>query len=192
VKITPLELGGLQLVELDIHGDARGFFVERFHAELFRPFISTQFVQDNHSRSAPGVLRGLHFQYGPPQGKLVGVVHGAIFDLAVDIRPESPTFGRSYGVELSDLNGRLLWIPPGFAHGFCVIGDGPADVLYKVDAAYAPTGEGGIRWNDPDLAVKWPVEDPTVSARDMVLPTFAEYQVAPPAWSQILNGAARS
>jgi dTDP-4-dehydrorhamnose 3,5-epimerase len=191
VKITPLEIGGLQLVELDIHGDARGFFVERFHAELFRPFISTQFVQDNHSRSAPGVLRGLHFQYGPPQGKLVGVVHGAIFDVAVDIRPESPTFGRSYGVELSDLNGRLLWVPPGFAHGFCVIGDGPADVLYKVDAAYAPTGEGGIRWNDPELSVKWPVEDPTVSARDMVLPTFAEYQVAPPAWSQILNWAAR-
>ena len=192
MKITPLEIGGLQLVELDIHGDARGFFVERFHAELFRPFISTQFVQDNHSRSAPGVLRGLHFQYGPPQGKLVGVVHGAIFDVAVDIRPESPTFGQSYGVELSDMNGRLLWVPPGFAHGFCVIGDEPADVLYKVDAAYTPTGEGGIRWNDPDLAVKWPVEDPTVSARDMVLPTFADYQAAPPAWSQILNGAART
>ena len=192
MKITPLELGGLQLVELDIHGDARGFFVERFHAELFRPFISTQFVQDNHSRSAPGVLRGLHFQYSPPQGKLVGVVHGAIFDVAVDVRPESPTFGRSYGLELSDMNGRLLWVPPGFAHGFCVIGDEPADVLYKVDAAYAPTGEGGIRWNDPDLAVKWPVEDPTVSARDMVLPTFADYQAAPPAWSQFLNGAART
>jgi dTDP-4-dehydrorhamnose 3,5-epimerase len=120
------------------------------------------------------------------------VVHGAIFDVAVDVRPESPTFGLSYGVELSDMNGRLLWVPPGFAHGFCVIGDGPADVLYKVDAVYSPTGEGGIRWNDPDLAVKWPVEDPTVSARDMVLPTFAEYQVAAPAWSQILNGAARS
>jgi dTDP-4-dehydrorhamnose 3,5-epimerase len=183
VKITPLDIEGLQLVELDIRGDARGFFVERFHLEQFRPFISVQFVQDNHSRSAPGVLRGLHFQHTPAQGKLVGVVRGAIWDVAVDIRPESPSFGRSFGVELSDLNGRLLWVPAGFAHGFCVLGNEPADVLYKVDAAYDPSGEGGICWNDPALGISWPVTEPKVSARDQVLPTFAEYQANPPAWS---------
>jgi dTDP-4-dehydrorhamnose 3,5-epimerase len=182
VKITPLEIEGLQLVQLDIHGDARGFFVERFHLDQFRPFISAVFVQDNHSRSAPGVLRGLHFQHTPAQGKLVGVVRGAIWDVAVDIRPESPSFGRSFGVELSDMNGRLLWVPAGFAHGFCVLGDEPADVLYKVDAVYDPSGEGGIRWNDPALGIAWPVTDPKVSARDQMLSSFAEYQANPPAW----------
>jgi dTDP-4-dehydrorhamnose 3,5-epimerase len=184
VKISPLELDGLQLVELDVLGDARGFFVQRFHAEQFRPFISAEFVQDNHSRSAPGVLRGLHFQHSPAQGKLVGVVRGRIWDVAVDIRPDSRTFGRSVGVELSDLNGRLLWVPPGFAHGICVLGDEPADVLYKVDAVYAPAGEGGIRWNDPELGISWPVLQPTISTRDAALPTFAEYKASPPAWSR--------
>jgi dTDP-4-dehydrorhamnose 3,5-epimerase len=182
VKITPLDIDGLLLVELDIHGDARGFFVERFHLEQFRPFISALFVQDNHSRSAPGVLRGLHFQHTPAQGKLVGVVRGAIWDVAVDIRPDSPTLGRGFGVELSDMNGRLLWVPPGFAHGFCVLGEEPADVLYKVDAVYDPAGEGGILWNDDRLGIQWPIDEPTVSARDMVLPTFAEYEASPPDW----------
>jgi dTDP-4-dehydrorhamnose 3,5-epimerase len=189
VKITPLEIDGLRLVELDIHGDARGFFVERFHLQQFRPFISAEFVQDNHSRSAPGVLRGLHFQHNPAQGKLVGVVRGMIWDVAVDIRPDSPTFGRSFGVELSDMNGRLLWVPSGFAHGFCVLGEEPADVLYKVDAVYDPAGEGGIRWNDSQLAVPWPIDEPKVSARDMVLPTFAEYQASPPAWPRTASTA---
>jgi dTDP-4-dehydrorhamnose 3,5-epimerase len=189
VKITPLELDGLQLVELDIHGDARGFFVERFHLEQFKPFISAQFVQDNHSRSAPGVLRGLHFQHTPAQGKLVGVVRGAIWDVAVDIRPDSLTFGRSFGLELTDLNGRLLWVPSGFAHGFCVLGEEPADVLYKVDALYEPSGESGILWNDPELAVSWPLAEPTVSARDMVLPTFADYRADPPSWPAFVSAA---
>src|SRR5437879_6863337 len=122
MKAIPLEISGLLLVELEVRGDARGFFVERYQQEKFRALgLPTRFVQDNHSRSAPGVLRGLHYQFDPPQGKLVGVTRGRIWDVAVDIRPASPFFGKSAGVELSDRNGRLLWIPPGFAHGFCVL-----------------------------------------------------------------------
>src|ERR1700751_308489 len=121
MKFTPLEIPGLILVELKVHGDSRGFFVERFRDDLFgEAGLPTHFAQDNHSRSAPGVLRGLHYQVDPPQGKLVGCVGGRIWDVAVDIRVDSPTFGKSYGVELSDENGRLLWVPSGFAHGFCV------------------------------------------------------------------------
>jgi dTDP-4-dehydrorhamnose 3,5-epimerase len=174
---------GLVLVELEIYGDERGFFAERFQAERFREHgLPTEFVQDNHSRSAPGVLRGLHYQHTPAQGKLMGVTRGRVWDVAVDIRPESPTYGRSVGMELSDMNGRMLWIPPGFAHGFCVIGDETADVLYKVDSLYNPGGEGGIAWSDPDLAVAWPVAQPTVSARDQQLPSFAEYRAHPIHW----------
>lgn len=184
MEVTRLELKGLVLVKLKVFGDARGFFVERFQADRFRAAgLPDRFVQDNHSRSAPGVIRALHYQTGPAQGKLVGVVRGRVWDVAVDVRPDSPTFGQHYGVELSDANGQLLWIPPGFAHGFCVLGDEPADVLYKVDALYNPAGEGGIRWDDPELAVPWPVANPTVSARDEKLPSFAEYRANPPAWS---------
>src|SRR5205823_71251 len=139
MKVLPVEIKGLALVELKVHGDARGFFVERYQHDRFRDHgLPSNFVQDNHSRSAPGVLRGLHYQVNPGQGKLVGVIRGRIWDVAVDIRPNSPTYGKHVAVELSDMNGRLLWIPPGFAHGFCVLGEEPADVLYKVDAAYNP------------------------------------------------------
>ena len=180
MKVTPLELEGLKLVELKIHGDARGFFVERFNHALYeKSGLPTRFAQDNHSRSAPGILRGLHYQSNPTQGKLVGVVRGRIWDVAVDIRKDSPTFGRQYGVELSDINGKMLWIPAGFAHGFCVLGDGPADVLYKVDNLYNPAGEGGILWNDPELKVTWPIEKPILSGRDHALSTFAEYRKKP-------------
>ena len=135
MKVTPLDLPGLVLVELKIFGDVRGFFVERFQLQRFaEQGLPTQFIQDNHSRSGPKVLRGLHYQSQPAQGKLVGVIRGCIWDVVVDIRPESPTFGKHFGLEMSDMNGRMLWIPPGFAHGFCVLGDEPADVLYKVDA----------------------------------------------------------
>jgi dTDP-4-dehydrorhamnose 3,5-epimerase len=183
MNITQLEAPGLKLIELKVLGDARGFFVERFQADHFRAAgIAGPFVQDNHSRSAPGVLRGLHYQFNQPQGKLVGVVRGRIWDVAADIRPGSPTFGKWYAEELSDLNGRLLWIPPGFAHGFCVLGDEPADVLYKVDAAYNPRGEAGIAWNDPDLAIPWPIPAPTVSTRDKTLATLSQYRQNPPAW----------
>ena len=180
MKVHAVELKGVMLVDLAVHGDARGFFVERYQEDKFRAHgLPTRFVQDNHSRSAPGVLRGLHYQTNPSQGKLVGVVRGRIWDVVVDIRPDSPTFGRHYGVEISDMNGRLIWVPAGFAHGFCVLGDEPADVFYKVDAPYNPAGEGGLRWDDPELAVPWPVKEPTVSGRDKGLAAFAAYREKP-------------
>jgi dTDP-4-dehydrorhamnose 3,5-epimerase len=183
MKVSPLGIEGLLLVELVVHEDYRGFFIERFQIERFREHgLPTQFVQDNHSRSRPGVLRGLHYQHTPAQGKLVGVPRGRIWDVAVDLRPDSSTFGQHASVELSDLNGRLLWIPAGFAHGFCVLGDEPADVLYKVDAPYGPGGEGGIAWNDPELAIPWPIAEPIVSDRDRTMQSFASYKANPPRW----------
>jgi dTDP-4-dehydrorhamnose 3,5-epimerase len=185
MKLAPVEIEGLLLLELKVLGDARGFFVERFQQERFRELgLPTQFIQDNHSRSAPGVLRGLHYQSRPAQGKLVGVVRGRIWDVAVDVRPGSRTLGRHLAVELSDMNGRLLWIPPGFAHGFCVLGDEPADVLYKVDAPYYPAGEGGINFNDRDLNISWPIQNPTISKRDQSLPSFGDYTRRPPVWER--------
>ncbi len=184
MKITRLDLEGLVLIDLVVHRDGRGFFTERFQVDRFRDNgLPTNFVQDNHSRSSPGTLRGLHYQSHPPQGKLVGVTRGQIWDVAVDIRPDSPTYGRSLGLELSDLNGRVLWVPPGFAHGFCVLGDEPADVLYKVDAFYNPAGEGGILWADPDLSIPWPMPHPIVSERDKKLPRFADYRAHPARWN---------
>jgi dTDP-4-dehydrorhamnose 3,5-epimerase len=183
MRATRLELDGLILVELDIRGDERGFFAERFKHSAFRELgLPSDFRQDNHSRSALGVLRGLHYQADPPQGKLVGVIRGRIWDVVVDIRPHSPTFGRSHHLELSDMNGRMLWVPPGFAHGFCVIGDEPADVYYKVDEDYNPATEGGIIWSDPQLAIPWPVSAPITSTRDGALPGFAEYRARPVTW----------
>ena len=180
MRATRLEIDGLILVELTVRGDERGFFTERFKRSAFRELgLPYDFRQDNHSRSASGVLRGLHYQADPPQGKLVGVTRGRIWDVAVDIRPDSPTFGRSCQIELSDMNGRMIWIPPGFAHGFCVVGDEPADVYYKVDADYNPATEGGIIWSDRELAVPWPVSDPVVSVRDSALLGFAEYRARP-------------
>lgn len=180
MTITPLEIPDLKLIELKIFGDSRGFFVERFQEKKFLDAgLPGHYVQDNHSRSAPGVLRGLHYQLNPAQGKLVGVVRGRIWDVAVDVRAGSPMFGQYVGIELTDMNGRLLWIPPGFAHGFCVLGDEPADVLYKVDAAYNPAGEGGVLWSDTELAVPWPVTNPTISGRDQKLPAFSQYKQHP-------------
>lgn len=177
MKITRLPLDGLLLIELDVHGDERGFFVERFSRARFRDHgLPCEFAQDNHSRSSPGVLRGLHYQHEPAQGKLVGVTRGRVWDVVVDIRPTSPTLGQHYSTELTDMNGRLLWVPPGFAHGFCVLGDTPADMLYKVDAPYNAAGEGGILWNDPGLGLTWPITNPLVSARDRTMPTFADQQ----------------
>lgn len=184
MKITDLPFEGLKLIELVVHGDARGFFVERYRVDVFRESgLPTDFAQENHSRSAPGVLRGLHYQTEPAQAKLIGVVRGRIWDVVVDIRADSPTYGRSYGVEINDINGVLLWVPAGFAHGFCVLGDEPADVLYKVDGLYNPATEGGIRYDDPELAIEWPIENPTVSARDRSLPSFATYRAEPVDWT---------
>ena len=183
MKVTSLELAGLKLIELDVHGDSRGFFVERFNQARFQEAgLPTHFVQDNHSRSAPGVLRGLHYQTHPQQGKLVSAARGRIWDIALDIRRDSPTYGQHYGVELSDMNGKLLWIPPGFAHGFCVLGDEPADVFYKVDELYNPKSEGGILWNDPELKIQWPIQNPIISAKDVKLPRFSTYQKSPTSW----------
>lgn len=183
MNIINADIEGLKIVELALHGDARGFFVERYsEAKFAAAGLPTQWSQDNHSRSAPGVLRGLHWQSNPAQGKLVGVTRGRVWDVAVDIRADSPTYGQWQGVELSDTNGRLFWIPAGFAHGFCVLGDEPADMLYKVTGLYNAAGEGGIRYDDPDLAVDWPLENPQISARDEKLMSFAQYKENPVKW----------
>jgi dTDP-4-dehydrorhamnose 3,5-epimerase len=183
MQVVSTKLDGVKILELKVHGDKRGFFVERFNLARFKEAgLPTQFEQDNHSRSAPGVLRGLHFQHTPPQGKLVGVIRGRIWDVAVDVRPSSPTFGQHVGVELSDENGKLLWIPGGFAHGFCVLGDEPADVMYKVTQLYNPQGEIGILWDDPELGIPWPLSSPTLSERDKGLLSFAAYKKNPVRW----------
>lgn len=186
VSVRPMDvmeckIKGLKVIKLDLKGDRRGFFVERFHAARFAEAgLPTDFVQDNHSRSAPGILRGLHYQHTLPQGKLVGVTRGRVWDVAVDIRPDSPSYGQHHALELSDENGLLFWIPPGFAHGFCVLGDEPADMLYKVTGLYNPQGEGGIRFDDPELAIEWPLANPIVSERDKAQPGWKEYHKAPP------------
>jgi len=183
MKIVDCPLEGMKIIELDVHGDPRGFFVERFHAKRFADAgLPHVFLQDNHSRSAPGILRGLHYQYAPPQGKLVGVIRGAVWDVAVDVRPKSPTFGKYYGVELTGDNGRLIWLPPGLAHGFCVLGNEPADMLYKVTGVYNAAGEGGIKFDDADLSIKWPISNPQISKRDQELQSFSDYKKSPPHW----------
>jgi dTDP-4-dehydrorhamnose 3,5-epimerase len=150
-----------------VHGDERGFFLEAYNEREFaRVGIDAHFVQDNHSRSAKGVLRGLHCQQEHPQGKLVRVVRGTIFDVATDVRVGSPTFGKWVGVTLDEVGKQSLWIPPGFAHGFCVVSD-IADVLYKATDFYARADERGIIWNDPSLAIEWPCQNPTLSAKDL-------------------------
>lgn len=156
-----------------MHGDERGFFLETWNRRryLAAGFPDVSFVQDNHSRSRKGVLRGLHYQIRHPQGKLVRVSRGRVFDVAADVNPDSPTFGQWVGVELSDRNHRQLWIPAGYAHGFCVLSD-EADCEYKCTAFYDPEDEGGIVWNDPTLSIDWPVSNPLVSAKDAVLPSL--------------------
>lgn len=183
MQIIDAPLSGLKIIKLAIHGDARGFFVERYHEDkLAKLGFSEHFVQDNHSRSASGILRGLHYQASPPQGKLVGVVRGKVWDVAVDIRPKSATYGQHFGIELSDENATLLWIPAGFAHGFCVLGDGLADMLYKCSGLYHAAGEGGIRFDDSELNIPWPIQNPQISERDQGLMSFADYRENPAQW----------
>ena len=171
IEKTPLQ--GLLVLHSQGFKDDRGFFIERFQEEKFAHLgIQNRFLQDNHSRSLPGVLRGLHFQYDPPQAKLIGVLSGKIWDVAVDLRPHSPTFKKHFALELDGESGKLLFIPFGFAHGFVVLGDEPADVLYTVDAFYNPQTECGILWNDPELNLPWPITKPKLSARDLSLPSF--------------------
>ncbi|WP_045223019.1 dTDP-4-dehydrorhamnose 3,5-epimerase [Desulfonatronum thioautotrophicum] len=172
VQVTPLT--GVLLITPKVFGDTRGFFLETFQTERYAEIgISAPFVQDNHSRSARGVLRGLHYQIERPQGKLVMVTKGSVFDVAVDIRKNSPTFGQWFGAELNDENHHQLYVPPGFAHGFCVLSD-QADFLYKCTEFYAPDLERSIIWNDPDIAINWPLESPSLSARDAQAPCLKD------------------
>jgi dTDP-4-dehydrorhamnose 3,5-epimerase len=173
VKFIPTEIPDVVLVEPDVFRDARGFFLETFHAAKYADGgIAGPFVQDNHSRSTRGTLRGLHAQRKRPQGKLVRAVRGEIFDVAVDVRPGSPTYGKWVSALLSEDNFRQLWVPPGFAHGFCVTSE-IAEVEYKCTALYDRADEIGVAWNDPDLRIAWPIAAPLLSPKDEALPTLA-------------------
>ena len=174
-RFTRLEVPDLVLVETDPIDDARGFLKEAYRRSAFEAGgIAATFVQDNVSHSARGVLRGLHYQIPPhAQGKLVGCLRGEIFDVGVDLRRGSPTYGRWAAATLSGGNHRMLYVPVGFAHGFCVLSE-DADVLYKLTAEYAPAAERGVRWNDPEIGIRWPVRDPILSARDRALPVLRD------------------
>ncbi len=163
------------LIEPDVFGDHRGFFLETWNRDryLTAGFPDVEFVQDNHSRSCKGVLRGLHFQLNHPQGKLVQVATGSVFDVAVDIRVGSPTFAQWVGHELTEKNHHQLWIPPGFAHGFCVLSE-VADFTYKCTDIYRPDDESGIIWSDPDIGVEWSVEAPNLSTKDQLFTTLSK------------------
>jgi len=169
MRATHHEIDGLMVVDPEVHQDSRGFFLESFNQQAFghATGVDATFVQDNHSRSSKGVLRGLHYQSPQPQGKLVRCVRGSVFDVAVDIRASSPTFGKVAVVELSEENHRQLWVPEGFAHGFLVTSD-VADVLYKTTGYYSPGSSHTIAWDDPDLAIPWPLggEKPILSSGD--------------------------
>jgi dTDP-4-dehydrorhamnose 3,5-epimerase len=178
LKVTPTAIPNVLLIEPSVFGDKRGFFFESFNQKNFNEAtgIDVNFVQDNHSRSANGVLRGLHYQVQQPQGKLMRVVRGAVFDVAVDIRKCSPTFGEWVGVELSEENQRQMWVPAGFAHGFAVLSES-ADFLYKATDYYAPDSERCIIWNDLVLDIRWPPNlTPKLSAKDMAGQPFADLQ----------------
>lgn len=179
MKVTPTAIADVLIIEPKVFGDARGFFYESFNQNAFNEAtgLNLSFVQDNHSRSAQGVLRGLHYQVKQPQGKLVRVVRGAVFDVAVDIRQTSPTFGQWVGVELSEDNHRQLWVPPGFAHGFVVLSES-ADFLYKTTDYYAPEHERCIAWNDPVVGIDWPLMvPPSLSAKDQLGVALAQAEI---------------
>ena len=178
MKATRLAIPEVVLIEPKVFGDARGFFFESFNQKAFNEATGTNhpFVQDNHSRSSRGVLRGLHYQIQQAQGKLVRVARGAVFDVAVDIRRSSPTFGQWVGAELTEDNQQQLWVPPGFAHGFVVLSES-ADFLYKTTDYYAPQHERSIAWNDPSIGISWPAlaqgQQPLLSAKDSAAPLLA-------------------
>jgi dTDP-4-dehydrorhamnose 3,5-epimerase len=177
MNVTNFDIAGPALLTLRRFADDRGFFTERFRADQWHAAFPAHqgFIQDNYSWSKPNVMRGLHYQVNPDQGKLVTCVQGTIVDVAVDIRPTSPTFGRNILVELSAHEPSWFWIPSGFAHGFVVTSPEGAGVLYKVDQPYSPKTEGAIRWDDPELAIPWPVQAPILSDKDQAAPSFREY-----------------
>ncbi len=166
MKVTKTKIAGVLIIEPKVFGDARGFFLESFNAKKYAEVgIAETFIQDNHSHSAKGVLRGLHFQKQYPQGKLVTVTQGSVFDVAVDIQPDSPTYGQWTGITLNADKPTQFYVPPGLAHGFCVISE-QADFHYKCTEYYHPEDEGSIRWNDPDININWPIANPTLSDKD--------------------------
>ncbi len=179
MNVVGTTIPDLLILEPKVYGDTRGFFFESFNAAVFKEItgLDVTFVQDNHSRSARNVLRGLHYQIRQPQGKLVRVVRGAVFDVSVDLRKSSRTFGSWFGVELSEANYRQLWVPPGFAHGFVVLSDS-ADFVYKTTDYYAPAHERCIVWNDPDIGIQWPLlEPPQLSSKDGLGLRFKQAEV---------------
>lgn len=181
MNVISTSISEVLVIEPKVFGDSRGFFFESFNHQNFSQAtgLDVKFVQDNHSRSVKGVLRGLHYQIRQPQGKLVRVVRGQVFDVAVDIRRSSPTFGQWVGVELTEDNYRQLWVPPGFAHGFYVLSD-TADFLYKTTDYYFPDLERSLLWNDPAIAVSWPIEadvSPIISAKDKIAPKLTNAEL---------------
>ncbi len=178
MNVVPTEIEGLVIIEPRVFGDDRGFFMESWNRQLFADIgLDLDFVQDNHSRSAKGVLRGLHYQQPNPQGKLVRVTAGRAWDVAVDLRAGSATYGKWAGVELSAENKRMFWVPPGFAHGFVSLEDG-TDFLYKCTAFYTPANEHSLMWNDPEVGIEWPLEgiEPQLSAKDKVGKPLSEVE----------------
>ncbi len=177
MEVIKTTIDGVLLVKPKIFGDARGYFVETWQKQRYEECgIDLPFVQDNHSKSSKGILRGLHFQKNHPQGKLVMVSYGEVFDVAVDIRENSPTFGKWYGAILNQENQNQLWIPPGMAHGFVVLSD-VAHFHYKCTDYYHPNDEGSIRWNDPDLGIEWPIDfEPLLSEKDSKAPWFKDFR----------------
>lgn len=172
MNITPTSLEGLLLIEPRCFQDERGFFLESYELERYQALgITEEFVQDNHSRSRKNVLRGLHFTKRRPQAQILTVMRGTIFDVVVDIRKDSPTFGKWFGTELSDEGIRQIYMPHGFAHGFCVLSE-YADLHYKVSQRFDPNDDGGLRWNDSDIGIEWPVHAPIISDRDRNHPIF--------------------
>ena len=175
MNVIETKLKGVVIIEPAVFGDHRGFFLESYNQQRYEEAgIHESFVQDNHSRSARGVLRGLHFQRTKPQGKLVRVTHGEVYDVAVDINPDSKTFSQWIGVNLSSENHKLLYVPPGYAHGFVVLSKS-ADFQYKCTEFYDVSDEGGIAWDDATLNIAWPIENPTLSDKDIRLPSLKEH-----------------
>jgi dTDP-4-dehydrorhamnose 3,5-epimerase len=174
MRVTPTAIPDVLILEPKVFGDARGFFYESFNQKDFQSAtgLNVEFVQDNHSRSSKNVLRGMHYQIQQPQGKLVRVVQGAVFDVAVDLRKSSATFGQWVGAELSEENAKQIWVPPGFAHGFLVLSE-TADFLYKTTDYYSPGHERSIIWNDADIGIEWPFDgEPSLSAKDKIAQSF--------------------
>lgn len=179
MNVIPSSLSGVLVVEPKVFADERGFFLETYNLARFQAAgIPQLFVQDNLSRSRRGVLRGLHYQEPNPQGKLLRCTRGALWDVAVDIRVGSPQFGRWHGLELSEENKRMLWIPAGFAHGFCALTD-EVELSYKCTALYDASADRSIRWDDPEIGIEWPLRDPILSPKDASAPTLAEAPMLP-------------